>query len=143
MAVLKATLSALDTSSGTPTPLGDPVSVDFNPQTLSLSYRTVGRPGGQNAKDPSEAQAFTSQPTSFTASLSVELLFELLPHVRRNGGIPKEWPPELRTRLEFARCIPKCGQVEERLELLQIAQDERSGSLGPERIAHLVQKFPG
>jgi hypothetical protein len=55
---------------------GDELVVDFNPQTLRIGYRTNGRPGEQNAKNRTEAQSVSGQPMTFSASMSVELIYD-------------------------------------------------------------------
>jgi len=74
----KAAVKLLDAKGQMPDPKDSKrvVEVDFNPQTLRLSYRTSGGSGTMNARDKSEGQAQTAQPTNYNDSLSVELLFD-------------------------------------------------------------------
>lgn len=73
----KATLTPFDPKTNKATDDTEKVvTADFNPQTLRINYRTSGSTGAQNAKDQSATQGSRAQPTGFSASLSVELLFD-------------------------------------------------------------------
>ena len=53
-----------------------PVTVQFNPQSLSVNYRTSGATGTQNASTGTDKQANKAQSTGFSSGLSMELLFD-------------------------------------------------------------------
>lgn len=53
-----------------------PVTVQFNPQSLSVNYRTSGTPGKENASAGTDKQANKAQSTGFSSGLSMELLFD-------------------------------------------------------------------
>src|SRR5215210_5300230 len=78
----KARITPLEIVNGSARTVGDALVVDFNPQSLRISYRAAGGPGALNAKNQSEAQSSPGQPTTFSASMSVELTFD----TSRDGG---------------------------------------------------------
>ena len=53
-----------------------PVTVQFNPQSLSVSYRTSGAVGSENASTGTTKMGTKAQPTGFSSSLSMELFFD-------------------------------------------------------------------
>lgn len=73
----KATITALDGDKPTKD-ASRRVEVQFNPQTLQVTYRTHGNSGAENAKGASQTQtqASRNQTTGFSSSLSMDLLFD-------------------------------------------------------------------
>ena len=53
-----------------------PVTVQFNPQSLSVSYRTSGAVGSENASTGTAKMGTKAQPTGFSSGLSMELFFD-------------------------------------------------------------------
>ncbi len=77
MSVEKATLTRADVT-GQRTTFDDnkALKVQFNPQTLRVTYGTSGAVGTQDASAHMGKQGPTRQPTSYSSNLSVELLFD-------------------------------------------------------------------
>ena len=73
MTLVKATLTLVDRN-GTET--GKPVEVQFNPQSLRLSRRSMGATGLQREGSAGAQQTQVANSTSYSASLSVELMFD-------------------------------------------------------------------
>jgi hypothetical protein len=61
---------------GQPQPTPPPVTVQFNPQSLSVSYRSSGSRGVQTSGPRNDNQGASNQVTGFSSSLSMELLFD-------------------------------------------------------------------
>ncbi|MFL5624903.1 MAG: hypothetical protein ACJ788_04830 [Ktedonobacteraceae bacterium] len=53
-----------------------PVTVQFNPQSLSVNYRSSGAVGTENASTGTNKMGNKAQPTGFSSGLSTELLFD-------------------------------------------------------------------
>lgn len=53
-----------------------PVEVQFNPQSLNVSYRSSGSTGKQTAGPRNDTQGATSNITGFSSSLSLDLMFD-------------------------------------------------------------------
>jgi hypothetical protein len=53
-----------------------PVTVQFNPQSLSVNYRTSGVIGSENTSTGTNKMGNKAQSTGFSSSLSTELLFD-------------------------------------------------------------------
>jgi hypothetical protein len=71
---IKATLTVLDKQSQQPK--GAPLTVHFNPASLSVSYRSSASASGQTAGAPGGSEANPVHRTSTSSSLSLELLFD-------------------------------------------------------------------
>jgi hypothetical protein len=74
---VKASLVRLDKTNRTsPKPVGDPLTVHFNPTTLSISYRSTASGTGRVAGAPGGNEANPVHVTSTSSTLSMELLFD-------------------------------------------------------------------
>src|SRR2546429_7335825 len=72
MIPVRATLSIVDVKNVPQSTVG----VQFNPQSLHVTYRTTGTPGSKNTISNTGKQAVALQQTGFTATVTVQLLFD-------------------------------------------------------------------
>jgi hypothetical protein len=75
MVLEMAKLTAIDLNKQ-PKSTPQPVTVQFNPQTLSVSYHSSGSTGKQTGDSRSDTQGASVNITGFSSSLSMELLFD-------------------------------------------------------------------
>jgi hypothetical protein len=59
--------------------------VDFNPQTLRLSFASIGNPGSQKGSAEEGTQGLRAQINGYSTSLSVELIFD--DTTRQDGNV--------------------------------------------------------
>lgn len=76
MALELAKLTAIDPNSKQPKSTPPPVTVQFNPQSLSVNHRISGTPGKENTSTGTNKQGSPAHITGFNSSLSMELLFD-------------------------------------------------------------------
>ncbi len=77
MSVEKATLTPIDVTTPNPTPIdAQKVVVQFNPTSLRVTHSTSGGASSQSTTGNAGPQDKSLQPTSYSGSLAVDLLFD-------------------------------------------------------------------